>query len=67
MKACLYNEQEQQVEPINESRLAVAEEKPEPVNAPKPTYYIVDYKTLAKPTLIALAIFVVWALATWLL
>ena len=47
--------------------MAVAEEKPEKIDAPKPTYYIVNYKTLAIPSLIALAIFVVWAVATWLL
>ena len=67
MKANLYNEVEQAVEPIDEHKLAVAEEKPEKIDAPKPTYYIVNYKTLAVPTLIALAIFVVWAVATWLL
>ena len=60
MKANLYNEVEQAVEPIDEH-------KPEKIDAPKPTYYIVNYKTLAIPTLIALAIFVVWAVATWLL
>lgn len=67
MKANLYNEVEQTVEPVDEHKLAVAEEKPEKIDAPKPTYYIVNYKTLAIPTLIALVIFVVWAVATWLL
>ena len=67
MKANLYNEVEQAVEPIDEHKLAVDEHKPEMIDAPKPTYYIVNYKTLAIPTLIALAIFVVWAVATWLL
>lgn len=67
MKANLYDEQEQAIEPVNEQQLAVADTKPEPANAPKPTYYLVDYKTLLVPTLIALAIFAVWAVATWLL
>lgn len=67
MKANLYNEVEEVVEPIDEHKLAVAEEKPEKIDAPKPTYYIVDYKTLAVPTVIALAIFVAWAIATWLI
>ena len=67
MKASLFNEVEQPVEPIDEQKLAVADTKPEKANAPRPTYYIVDYKTLAVPTLIALGIFIVWAVATWLL
>ena len=67
MKANLYNEVEQQVEELDEHKLAVAEEKPEKIDAPKPTYYLVNYKTLLVPTLIALAIFVVWAIATWLI
>ncbi len=67
MKANLFNEVEAPVEPVDEHKLAVAEEKPEKIDAPKPTYYIVNYKTLAVPSLIALAIFVVWAVATWLL
>ena len=66
-KLALYNEVEQPVEPIDEHKLAVASERPEPVDVPKQGLYIVDYKTLVKPTLIALAIFVVWAVATWLL
>ena len=67
MKANLYNEVEEAIDPIDEHKLAVAEEKPEKIDAPKPTYYIVDYKTLAVPTVIALAIFVAWAIATWLI
>ena len=67
MKANLFNEVEAPVEPVDEHKLAVLEEKPEKIDAPKPTYYIVNYKTLAVPSLIALAIFVVWAVATWLL
>jgi hypothetical protein len=67
MKANLFNEVEETVEAIDEHKMAVAEEKPEKIDAPKPTYYIVNYKTLAIPSLIALAIFVVWAVATWLL
>ncbi len=66
-KLALYNEVEQPVEPIDEHKLAVASERPEPVDVPKQGLYIVDYKTLVKPTLIALTIFVVWAVATWLL
>ena len=66
-KLALYNEVEQPVEPIDEHKLTVASERPEPVDVPKQGLYIVDYKTLVKPTLIALAIFVVWAVATWLL
>ena len=67
MKANLYNEVEEKVEALDEQKLAVAEEKPAKIDAPKPTYYIVDYKTLAVPTVIALAIFIAWAIATWLL
>ena len=67
MKANLFNEVEETVEAIDEHKMAVAEEKPEKIDAPKPTYYIVNCKTLAIPSLIALAIFVVWAVATWLL
>ncbi len=66
-KLALYNEVEQPIEPIDEHKLAVASERPEPVDVPKQGLYIVDYKTLVKPTLIALGIFVVWAVATWLL
>ncbi|MBQ3324279.1 MAG: hypothetical protein IJG81_05495 [Muribaculaceae bacterium] len=67
MKANLFNEVEEPVEALDEHKLAVADTKPEKIDAPKPTYYIVNYKTLAIPTLIALAIFVIWAVATWLL
>ncbi len=67
MKANLYNEVEQPIEAIDEHKLAIASERPEPVDAPKQELYIVNYKTLAVPTLIALVIFAVWALATWLL
>ena len=67
MKANLYNEVEQAIEPIDEHKLAVASERPAPVDAPKQGLYIVDYKTQAKPTFIALVILAVWALAAWLL
>jgi hypothetical protein len=67
MKANLFNEVEEKVEGVDEHKLAVADEKPEKIDAPKPTYYIVNYKTLAIPSFIALAIFAIWALATWLL
>ena len=66
-KLALYNEVEQPVEPLDEQKLAIASDRPEPVDVPKQDLYIVDYKTLVKPTLIALVIFIVWALATWLL
>ena len=66
-KLALYDEEAQPIEPVNEHNLAVASARPEPVDVPKQGLYIVDYKTLVKPTLVALAIFVVWAIATWLL
>lgn len=67
MKATQYSEEEQLVQPIDEHKLAIASEKPEKIDSPRQAYYIVDYKTLVKPTIIAMLIFVVWALATWLL
>jgi len=67
MKAYLYQEEEQPIEPINEQQLAVADQEPSELDVPKQGFYIVDYKPLVKPTLIALVIFIVWALATWLL
>ncbi len=66
-KLALYNEVEQPIEKFDEQKMAVASNRPEPVDVPKQGLYIVDYKTLVKPTLIALAILVVWAVATWLL
>ena len=67
MKACLYNEETQPVNPVDEQQLATADTKPEPVDVPKQGLYIVNYKTLVGPTLIALAILVIWAVATYLL
>ena len=67
MKAKLYTEVGQPIEPIDEAKLAIATERPEHVNAPKQELYIVNYKTLAKPTFIALLILAMWAVATWLL
>ena len=67
MKANLFNEVEQPMEPLDEHKLAVADEKPEKANAPRPTYYIVNYKPVAVATLIALAIFVVWAVVTYVI
>ncbi|MBP5560789.1 MAG: hypothetical protein J6X70_03175 [Muribaculaceae bacterium] len=67
MKANLYNEVEQPMEPLDEHKLAVADEKPEKANAPRPTYYIVEYKPLVVATLIALAIFAVWAVVTYVI
>lgn len=64
MKANLYNEVEQPTLPFDEKKMAIAEEKPAPADVPKQGLYIVDYKTLVKPTLIALAIFAAWAIAT---
>jgi hypothetical protein len=67
MKAYLYNEEAQPIEPIDEHRLAVADEKPTKPDVPKLTLYVVKYKPLLAATFIALVIFVIWALATWLL
>jgi len=67
MKAYLYKEEEQPVLPIDEQQMATADQKPEPVDVPRQGMYIVDYKPLKTATLIALVIFVIWALATWLL
>lgn len=66
-KLALYNEVEQPVEPLDEQKLAIASDRPEPVDVPKQGLYIVDYKPLLVPTVIALVIFIVWAIATWLL
>lgn len=63
----LYNEVEQPVEPIDGHKLAVAEEKPAKIDAPKPTYYLVDAITPAKAVLIALAILAVWAVVEFLI
>lgn len=63
MKATLYNETSQPVEPIDEHKLAIATEKPAKVEPPRQGYYIVDYKTLVKPTVIALVIFLIWIVA----
>ena len=67
MRANLYTEVDQPIEPIDEHKMAIASERPERVNAPKQELYIVDYKTLAKPTIIALLILAAWGIATWLL
>lgn len=67
MKACLYNEVEQPINPVDEKQLATADQKPEPCDVPKSDLYLVNYKTLAGPTFIALVIFAVWAVATYLL
>ena len=67
MKANLYTEVEEPIEAIDEHKLAIASERPEPVAAPKQELYIVEYKTMALASLIALLILVVWALFTWLL
>lgn len=67
MKAKLYEEEAQAVEPINEQELAIADTKPAKAEPPRQGLYLIDYKTLVKPTLIALAIFVVWAIAEFVL
>ena len=67
MKAYLYKEEAQPIEPIDEHKLAIAEDRPEKADVPKLSLYVVKYKPLWTATFIALLIFVVWALATWLL
>ena len=67
MKAYLYKEEEQPIEPIDEHKLAIADEKPEKSDVPKLSLYVVKYKPIWAATIIALVIFIVWALATWLL
>lgn len=63
MKATLYKEEIQQCEPADEKKLAIADTKPAKVDAPRQSYYIVDYKTQVKPTVIAALIFVVFIVA----
>ena len=67
MKAYLYKEEAQPIDPIDEQQLAIAEEKPEKPDVPKLSLYVVKYKPLWTATLIALVIFIIWALATGLL
>jgi len=67
MKAYLYKEEAQPIEPIDEHKLAIAEDKPEKADVPKLSLYVVKYKPLWTATIIALVIFIIWALATWLL
>ena len=67
MKAYLYKEEAQPIEPIDEHKLAIADEKPEKADVPKLSLYVVKYKPLWVATLIALVIFIIWAIATWLL
>jgi hypothetical protein len=67
MKAYLYKEEEQPIEPIDEHKLAIADSKPEKPDVPKLSLYVVKYKPVWAATFIALVIFVIWALATWLL
>ena len=67
MKAYLYKEEAQPIEPIDEHKLAIAEDRPEKSDVPKLSLYVVKYKPLWTATFIALVIFVIWALATWLL
>ena len=67
MKAYLYKEEEQPIDPIDEHKLAIADEKPDKADVPKQGLYVVKYKPLLTATIIALVIFIIWALATWLL
>ena len=67
MKATLYTEEAQVVEPLNVEQQALADQPAEPVKAPEPELYLVNYKTLAVPTVIALVILAVWTAATYLL
>ena len=67
MKAYLYKEEAQPIEPIDEHKLAIAEERPEKPDVPKLSLYVVKYKPLWAATIIALVIFLIWAIATWLL
>ncbi len=67
MKAYLYKEEALPIEPIDEHKLAVADEKPEKADVPKLSLYVVNYKPLLGATFVALVIFAIWALATWLL
>ncbi len=67
MKAYLYKEEEQPIEPIDEHKLAIANEKPAKADVPKQGLYVVKYKPLWTATFIALVIFAIWAIATWLL
>ena len=67
MKAYLYKEEEQPIEPIDEHKLAIADEKPEKADVPKLSLYVVKYNPLWTATFIALVIFAIWAIATWLL
>lgn len=67
MKAYLYKEEAQPIEPIDEHKLAIADEKPEKADVPKLSLYVVKYKPLWTATFIALVIFAIWAIATWLL
>jgi hypothetical protein len=67
MKAYLYKEEEQPIEAVNEEQLAIADQKPEKADVPKLSLYVVKYKPLWTATFIALVIFAIWAIATWLL
>ena len=67
MKAYLYKEEAQPIEPIDEHKLAIAEERLEKPDVPKLSLYVVKYKPLWAATIIALVIFLIWAIATWLL
>lgn len=67
MKATLYNEVSEPVEALDVEQQALAAQPAEPVKAPEPELYLVNYKTLAWPTVLALLIFAAWAIVTWLM
>ena len=67
MKATLYNEVAEPIEALDVNQQALADQPAEPVKAPEPELYLVNYRTLAVPTVIALVIFAVWAIVTWLM
>ena len=67
MKAALYNEEEQMVDKLDEQQQAVADHEPTKADVPKQGLYLVNYKTLVKPTLIALAIMIVWIVLLFVL
>ncbi len=67
MKAALYNEVSEPVEALDVEQQALADGPAQPVKAPEPELYLVNYKTHAVPTLLALLIFAIWAIVTWLM
>jgi hypothetical protein len=60
MKACLYNEEEQPIDAIDEKELATADQKPAKADPPRQGYYLVNFSVVTKTVLIALVIFLIW-------